>query len=268
MSRRLPITRCRRACSRPPSRRRARRAPRPASRPARGFAPHQVVVKFEGAARRPGRRPAAGVGVRRAAAALRRNPRVAYAAPNYIATASARRRRSTRTSPTTPARSTARPGPPGGWVAEAVELPALGRRPATPLLPTSPGGIDAVGAWQHLATAKRRGRARASRSPSSTPASPTATQGSRFRRSPDFTAGQFVKGYDFVDHDRAAARRKRPRHPRRRDDRREDQQRHRPDRARLPRQADAGPRPRPQRQRPGRRHRPAASASPSTTAPT
>ena len=26
--------------------------------------------------------------------------------------------------------------------------------------------------------------------------------GSRFRRSPDFTAGQFVDGYDFVDNDR------------------------------------------------------------------
>ncbi|HEV7562099.1 MAG TPA: hypothetical protein VGO24_01225, partial [Solirubrobacterales bacterium] len=57
--------------------------------PAHGFAPREVVVKFAG--QRFGRALPlpAGVAVQRAAAALRSNPRVEYAQPNYIATASA-----------------------------------------------------------------------------------------------------------------------------------------------------------------------------------
>src|SRR5215218_6545123 len=57
--------------------------------PARGFAPRQLLVKFAG--QRGGRAVALpwGAGVRRTAAALRTNPRVVYAEPNYLATASA-----------------------------------------------------------------------------------------------------------------------------------------------------------------------------------
>src|SRR3954471_18420073 len=57
--------------------------------PAREFAPRQLLVKFEG--QRSGRvlPLGAGAGVRRTAAALRQNPRVVYAEPNYSATASA-----------------------------------------------------------------------------------------------------------------------------------------------------------------------------------
>ncbi|HMI80317.1 MAG TPA: hypothetical protein VK480_00875, partial [Solirubrobacterales bacterium] len=59
--------------------------------PAREFAPRQLLVKFEGQQR--GRALALalapGVGVRRSARALRQNPRVVYAEPNYIVRASA-----------------------------------------------------------------------------------------------------------------------------------------------------------------------------------
>src|SRR6478609_8546899 len=56
---------------------------------AHGFAPRQVVVKFDG--ERGGRTLALprGAGVRQTAAALRTNPRVTYAEPDYVATASA-----------------------------------------------------------------------------------------------------------------------------------------------------------------------------------
>src|SRR5690349_24533319 len=57
--------------------------------PAREFAPRQLLVKFEGQRSGHAVSLSPGTGVRRAAAALRQNPRVAYAEPDYIATASA-----------------------------------------------------------------------------------------------------------------------------------------------------------------------------------
>ncbi len=206
------------------------------------------------------------VGVREAAAALRRSPRVAYAAPNYIATASQRRAAGR------PDSQRPRPARPG--------------RPARPAAGSRSSGTSCPGRDRQRRCCPSRPAASTRSAPGNTwrgrtPAAPRAStvavldtgiayrpQGSRFRRSPDFTSGQFVKGYDFVDDDRAAARRKRPRHPRRRDDRREDQQRDRPDRARLPGEADAGPRPRRARPRARPTTSPGASASPSPTAPT
>jgi serine protease len=166
--------------------------------PARAFAPRQLVVKFEG--QRRGR--AVGlpprVSVRRAAAELRRNPRVAYAAPNYIATASV--------VPQAPIELPNDPGPlaeasasPGGWVAKQWNfLPWEGT--ATALLPTSPGGIDAVGAWANLIAAKRAG-ARGVKVAVLDTGIAYRNKGRAFRRSPDFSAGQFTRGYDFVDRD-------------------------------------------------------------------
>src|SRR6476659_4274107 len=57
---------------------------------ARGFAPRQLLVKFEGEkrGRAVGLKP--GTGVLEAARALNRDPGVVYATPNYLATASAR----------------------------------------------------------------------------------------------------------------------------------------------------------------------------------
>src|SRR5262249_41771365 len=70
----------------------------------------------------------------------------------------------------------------------------------TALLPTSPGGIDAVGAWRHLIAAKRRGAEGIVVAVLDTGIA-YRNDGSHFRRSPDFSSGQFVKGYDFVDDD-------------------------------------------------------------------
>jgi serine protease len=172
--------------------------------PAREFVPGQVVLKLRGA---PGARTVSvppGVGVRQAAAVLRRNPRIAYAAPNYIATAS-RTPSSSRDATSSgiandPGPLSIPPGPPGGWVSLQWNfLPWEGI--GTALLPVSPGGIDAVGAWQNLIAAGRRG-ARGTVVAVLDTGIAYRNEGPRFRRSPDFASGQFVDGYDFVDDDR------------------------------------------------------------------
>ncbi len=165
---------------------------------AHGFAPHRLIVKFtdERVARTvalPHR-----VGVEAAAASLRSSPRIAYAEPDYIATASAAPTEADEI-PNDPGPISGTPGPPGGWVYKQWNfLPWQG--PATPLLPRSPGGIDATGAWANLAAAGRPGAQGVTIAVLDTGIAYRA-KGARFRRSPDFTAGQFVPGYDFVDHD-------------------------------------------------------------------
>jgi serine protease len=170
--------------------------------PAHGFASHQVLVKLAGARSARTLELPHGVGVRDAATALNDSPRVAYAAPNYIATAS--------TDPTTPPPPqeipndpgpiTGTPGPPGGWVTKQWNfLPWEGE--ATPLLPLSLGGIDAAGAWGHLTTAGRPGAEGVTVAVLDTGVA-YRPKGPHFRRSPDFTASQFAKGYDFVDDDK------------------------------------------------------------------
>jgi len=183
--------------------------------PGREFAPGEVVVKFEG--ERFGRAVALPrrIGVREAAGALRQSPQVAYAIPNFIATASARR------APALAAASIARrpakaaitatgipndPGnidfprnPPGGWVLRQWNfLPWEG--PATPELPISPGGIDAPAAWRNLIAARRAGARGVTIAVLDTGVAYRA-RGRRFRRSPDLTSRQFAKGYDFVEED-------------------------------------------------------------------
>jgi len=178
-------------------------APAPAQTglsPARGFAPRQLLVKFEG--ERGGRAVTLprGAGVQRTAAALRRNPRVAYAEPNYLATASAV------PAPFDPDDSGALEGTPeasssaGGWAFKQWNFLAF-EEPAGGGMPISPGGIDAVGAWRNLIEAGRPG---ASGVVVAVLDSGMAYRslGTRFRRSPDFDANQFVAGYDFVEHDR------------------------------------------------------------------
>jgi serine protease len=164
--------------------------------PAREFAPREVIVKFEGEGRGEAVKLPRGVGVRTVARALRDNPRVAYAEPNYIARASA------------PGFDVPNdPGPLegltkeiGGWVLKQWNfLPWEG--PSTPLLPTSAGGIDAVGAWRNLMRNKRDGAQGVRIAVLDTGIAYRAL-GTGFRRSPDFSAKQFVKGYDFVAGDR------------------------------------------------------------------
>ncbi|MDX6602723.1 MAG: serine protease [Solirubrobacterales bacterium] len=167
---------------------------------AHGFAPHQLIVKLAGADRAQTVALPPRAGVREAAAALRGNAAVEYATPNYIATASATPEEPTSSVPDDPGPISGPPGPPGGWVAKQWNfLPWEGV--ATPLVPVSPGGIDAVGAWEHLEAAGHPGAEGATVAVLDTGIAYRA-QGKRFRRSPDFTSGQFAKGYDFVDDDR------------------------------------------------------------------
>ncbi len=173
-----------------------------------GFVPRQVVYKLQG--QRLGRALSlpAGASVERTVTALRRNPRVLYAEPNYIASASAVGIEL----PPLPI-----PNDPGiiGTGAEAASdtgswtskqwnfLPW--REPATPELPTSPGGIDAVGAWQNLARLGAPGAAGVTVAVLDTGiafvAKVHAPNSNRFPPSPDFSERQFSAGYDFVSRD-------------------------------------------------------------------
>ncbi len=172
----------------------------PALAAAHGFAPRQLVVKFEGQGAGRALRLAPGAGVRRTAKALRRNPAVVYAEPNYLATASAS------------AAAGFDPDDPGtlGGVAAASELGKWAFKQwnflspegsGGALLPPSPGGIDAVAGWRHLIDAGNPGAAGVVVAVLDTGIA-YRSFGSTFRRSPDFTAGQFVPGYDFVQGDR------------------------------------------------------------------
>jgi serine protease len=164
--------------------------------PAREFVPRQVVVKLEG--QRIGRAVSlpAGVGVRQAARKLRRDPRVAYAAPNYIATASADTFLAASGIPNDPGPIDGTPGTPGGWVSLQWNFLPW-ESTATQQPPVSPGGIDAVAAWQNLIAARRPGAQGTVVAVLDTGVA-YRTIGKRFLRSPDFTSRQFVKGYDFV----------------------------------------------------------------------
>lgn len=168
--------------------------------PARAFAPGELVVKLEG--QRHGRTVElpAGVGVRQAVRALRQRPSVAYAAPNYIATASRRQQLLEPGVANDPGPLSMPPGPPGGWVALQWNfLPWEGTDTAS--LPISAGGIDAIGAWRNLARAGRRGAEGITVAVLDTGIAYRG-YGDSYRRSPDFSAGQFAKGFDFVDSDR------------------------------------------------------------------
>ncbi len=165
---------------------------------AHGFVPHRLVVKLAGAGRAQTIALPRQASVGETAAALRSNPNVAYAAPDYIATASASEDEPT--VPNDPGPLSGPPGPPGGWVTKQWNfLPWEGL--PTPLVPVSPGGIDAVGAWENLEAAGHPGAAGVTVAVLDTGIA-YRSMGRRFRRSPDFAAGQFVKGHDFVDGDR------------------------------------------------------------------
>jgi serine protease len=168
--------------------------------PALGFAPHQLVVKLADARSAHTLELPTGANVRKAAAVLRRSPRVAYAAPNYIATASATTEEPAREIPNDPGSISGTPGPPGGWVTKQWNLlPWTGE--ATPLLPISLGGLAAAGAWDNLTAVGRPGAEGITVAVLDTGIAYRA-RGPHFRRSPDFTSSQFAKGYDFVDDDK------------------------------------------------------------------
>jgi serine protease len=157
------------------------------------FVPHELIVKLDGQRAPRTRQLLSGTSVHEALAALRGDPGVDYAAPNQIATASVE----PGLVPNDPGTLNGLPGVPGGWVSKQWNfLPWEGL--GTPVLPTSPGGIDAVGAWENLEAVKRPGGRGTIVAVLDTGIAYRA-HGSRFRLSPDFTAGQFVKGHDFVD---------------------------------------------------------------------
>jgi len=167
---------------------------------AHGFAPHRVMVKLAGASSPRTLRLPPGVGVRAAVTALRSSPTVAYAAPDYIATASATKSADAGDLPNDPGTLGVLAGPPGGWVDKQWNfLPWQG--PSLPLLPVSPGGIDVVGAWENLAKEGHPGAVGITVAVLDTGIAYRSKR-PKFVRSPDFGRGQFVPGYDFVDGDR------------------------------------------------------------------
>lgn len=166
----------------------------------RGFVAHRLIVKLSGASSAHTVAVPPRFGVRQAAKILRRDPRIAYAAPDYIATASARKSATDSEVPNDPGTIGQPPGPPGGWVEKQWNfLPWQGA--PLPLLPVSPGGIDAVGAWENLAAAGRPGAEGVIVAVLDTGIA-YRNKRPHFRRSPDFAARQFAPGYDFVDRDK------------------------------------------------------------------
>jgi serine protease len=163
------------------------------------FAPRQLVVKFEGEAHGRTVGLPRGVGVLAAARALRAKPNVVYAQPNYAAHASAAEELAPYDpdDPGTLEPSVTGAAPtPGGWALRQWDfLNYTGT--ATAKLPTSPGGIDAVGAWANL---EAEGRPGAQGIVVAVLDSGIAYRnyGTQYARSPDFSADQFVAGVNLV----------------------------------------------------------------------
>jgi serine protease len=169
------------------------------AREAHGFVPGQLLVKFAGQGVGEAVSLPPGAGVRRSAAALRANPRVAYAEPNYVATAST-------LPPFVPDDPGTLEGPgeapavPSGWELRQWNFLPYEAIP-TPHLPTSPGGIDAPEAWRALIELGRPG-AQGVRVAVLDTGVAYRNLGTKFVRSPDFTSSQFAPGYDFVQRDK------------------------------------------------------------------
>lgn len=170
--------------------------------PARRFAPRQVVVKFEG--ERHGRTVGLprGAGVLATARALRAKPQVEYAEPNYAATASDAGLEPF--DPDDPGTLEVLPGTPptpGGWAQKQWDfLPYTGT--GTTKLPTSPGGMNVVGAWANLIADGRPGGQGIRVAVLDSGIAYRDYGNGRYLRSPDFSPSQFLPGEDFVDHDR------------------------------------------------------------------
>jgi serine protease len=170
--------------------------------PARRFVPRQLVVKFAGEAHGRTVGLPRGTGVLATARALRAKPDVEYAQPNYVARGSA-----VEPEPVDPDDpGTIEPSPtgtvptPGGWALRQWDFLDYSGN-ATAKLPTSPGGIDAVGAWANLEAAGRPG-GRGVVVAVLDSGIAYRDLGTEYLRSPDFSPEQFVPGEDFVDHDK------------------------------------------------------------------
>ncbi len=153
------------------------------------FVPGELLVKFDGGAERVLDLPQ-GVDLSTAEQALAANPAVAYAVPNYIAHASG--------IPNDPGPA----GTPGGWQRTQWNfLPCGSLCGETPAAYQAKGGLNAPEAWDIL---KQRGAAfgRGARVAVLDTGVAYMNKKPQFRRSPDFSRGQFLPGYDFVDKDK------------------------------------------------------------------
>lgn len=153
------------------------------------YVPGEVLVRFAGQPVSSVVELPAGVGVAAAAQALDRNPAVATAVPDYIATAAAAF-----------PNDTGRSGAAGGWrkmqwnfLPTCAALCATQDQPAD----TSRGGIDAPQAWKTLSN-RGRGGAEGVRIAVLDTGVAFRSKEPKFRRSPDFSPKQFAGGYDFV----------------------------------------------------------------------
>src|SRR6266508_1495583 len=151
------------------------------------FAPGELLVRFDGGRERLLELPQ-GVAVGDAARALRTNPAVTYANPNYLAHASA--------VPNDPGLGTV----PGDWRRTQWNFLPCGSlcgQSATPLPFEARGGINAIDAWDIL---KQRGRAGAKGAVVAVLDTGVAYMSQRpaYRKSPDFLSSQFLPGRNFV----------------------------------------------------------------------
>jgi serine protease len=147
------------------------------------YVPGEVVVHAAGAVGPRVVELPTGVGVGAAATALRRNPNVEYAVPNYIAHAAA--------CPGDPFPACLPNDPGRGTGVEELQWNFF----------ATPGGISALGAWQNLIAAGRPGGAGVKIAVLDSGIA-YRSRGKRFKRSPDFVRGQFAPGRDFVDGDK------------------------------------------------------------------
>jgi serine protease len=154
------------------------------------FVPGQLLVRFDGGAERVIELPDS-VAIAEAAGALRGNPAVSYAAPNYIAHASS--------VPNDPGLGTA----PGDWRRTQWNfLPCgslCGQSP-TPLPFEARGGLNALDAWDTLRVRGAPG-AKGARVAVLDTGIAYASKKPGYRKSPDFVRSQFLPGFDFVDKD-------------------------------------------------------------------
>jgi serine protease len=167
-----------------------------------GFVPRQIVYKLRGQDLGRALALPEGASVERTAAALRENPRVLYAEPNYLATASAPRKQALPPLPDDPGTigGAEAAADAGNWTTKQWNfLPWQG--PSTPQLPTSPGGIDAVDAWRNLIGFGDPGAAGVTVAVIDTGIAGGGKAIGKFAPSPDFGANRFAAGFDFVDHD-------------------------------------------------------------------
>src|SRR5215216_7648874 len=161
-----------------------------AGTPTRGaYVPGELLVRFDGKSEQLVKLPQ-GVDLAAAERALDANPAVAYAAPNYVAHASA--------VPNDPGVS----GFPGGWQRTQWNfLPCGSLCGETPAEYQERGGLNAPEAWDILRQ-RGAGGGRGARVAVLDTGVAYVTKKPRFRKSPDFSRYQFLPGYDFVDKDR------------------------------------------------------------------